>query len=333
MTALPCRLQNDSPPESIVERHLNKENDSPSIPNLIDDSMRRLNENKNLSKTPKLSSNLEITIDESNYVNFNDITKCTRSGEIISNGISKIGFNGLDKTNGKLNNFYIQINAPSTPTSLQSPQPPPLTLSTSPPLSTIINGYGNSTVKPILSTINQKNLNNLTNGNNAKSNQTNNIGNNIVMNHTNHIGGGSGDIGCNLATNSIHLNINTNINTIHPNSNYNSALNDYTIDTKSITTNRIDYNQNGLPVATTAALNKQPYDIYGGHQVLATNKSNTPNNVSSQAYVIHNGNGSLTNGNGGIKEMPRADNNSKGKYSSYFAFIFNCFASVAMMIQ
>lgn len=287
VTALPCRLQNDSPPESIVEPHLNKENDSPKIPNNVVDSHQRINENNNLIKTPKLPLDLENAIDESNYVNLNDITKCKaisndfarntpKSTDVIMNGMDK----PIDNKNGKLNNFYIQINSTST-----------------------ISKHNPS--KPIMSIVNQKNLNNLSNGggNIANSSLTNNINNNTSNTTNGHTNG--------FITNTNHLNNNFNgSNNSNTNGNCNGVLNDCSVDTKSIITNGVDHNKNGLPAVSTAHIQ---YDVASGHQMQCNNNKTGSSNATPQTYVIHNGNGLLTNGNNGIKEMPKADSN-KGKY-------------------
>lgn len=302
VTALPCRLQNDSPPESINEVHLNKESDKPKLLNTGVDSSQRINENNNLLKShPKLPPDLECTIDESNYVNLNDITKCKaisndynnmrsaqKSTDAIKNGIEKSSQNTIENKNSKLNNFYLQINSTST----------------------IANGH--STSKPIMSIVNQKNLNNLNNGNIGKNCLTNNINNNNnnnnggVNTHTN-------NNGCLAVNTANHLNNNCNgiNNSNNTNSiNCNGVQNECVTDAKSIMTNGIDYNKNGLPTVSTT---HTQYDVIGGHnQVQCANKTGSSNNAPPQTYVIQNGNGLLTNGNTSIKEMPRADSN-KGK--------------------
>ncbi|XP_031617719.1 uncharacterized protein LOC116337370 isoform X3 [Contarinia nasturtii] len=283
VTALPCRLQNDSPPNSIDQPNLNKENDSQKLLNTITDSQPRINENNNLIKTSKFLP--ESAIDESNYVNLNDITaKCKvissdftrnsqRTKESPVNGVEKTNqnhINVIDNKNNLVNNFYLHINSSST-----------------------INNAYNAT-KPIISIVNQKNLNNM-----AKNSQnpvtTNGNSNNLISGFTTNANG---------LINNFNANNNNNINS-NMNSNGNSVLNDATIDTKSITTNGVDYNKNGLPAVSTTHMN----DVNtNGHQIQATNKSGICNNITPQTYVIHNGNG-LTNGNNGIKEMPRIDSN------------------------
>lgn len=258
---------------------------------MVFDSSPHLNENNNVLKVqPKLPPELECRIDESNYVNLNDITKCKaisndynhmrsgscaqKSADALKNGTEKSAqthING-DNKNGKLNNFYLQINSTAA----------------------IANGH--STSKPIMSIVNQKNLNNIAK-NCLTSNSTNN--NSGVTTHTNNNGG--------PAINPPNCNgINTN-NSI----NCNGVPTECVIDTKTIPTNGIDYNQNGLP--TVAAAHTQ-YDVIGGqNQVQYANRNGSLNNgLAPQSYVIHNGNGLLTNGNASIKEMPRADSN-KGK--------------------
>lgn len=282
VTALPCRLQNDSPPNSIEQSHLNKENDSPVVASLNGDALQRINENNNLIKAPKLPPDIESAIDESNYVNLNEITaKCKaisndfarsaqKPAEHLINGIEKpTGQTHIDNKASKLNNFYLQIN------------------------STASNGHNAS--KPIMSIVNQKNINNL-NNNIPKTGLANHINGNA--NHTNGFAG-----------NAIHLNntINGNIN-----NNGNGVLNDSSVDScKSITTNGMDFNKNGLPAPSTAHLHN---DVANGHQTQCIKNGNpTP-----QTYVIHNGNGLLTNGNSGNKEMPRAD---KGELQSMLVLL------------
>lgn len=309
MTALPCRLQNDSPPNSIEQPHLNKENDSPiKTSHISTDSQQRIGENNNLIKTPKIPMEIENAIDESNYVNLNDITaKC----KVISNDLTMRNsqkvtdtiVNGMDKSNqyhathetknSKLNNFYLQIN------------------STSP----ITNGHNAS--KPIMSIVNQKNLNNLNSSNIVKSNLAN------VSN------GNSNGIINSCVTNANHLNsnFNSNSNNNGTNGNCNGVQIDTSIDTKSmktITTNGTDYNKNGLPAVSTTHM---PNDVVNGHQMQCTNKNANTNNAAPQSYVIHNGNGVIANSNNGMKELPRSD---KGKLlcssRSFlaFSFHFNC---------
>lgn len=285
VTALPCRLQNDSPPNSIEQQHLNKENDSPTIPNNLTDTQQRINENNNLIKAPKLPPEMENVIDESNYVNLNDITsKCKvissnftrnaqKSTDNLINGMEKSGqnhINVIDNKNNLLNSFYLQINSTAT----------------------INNGY--NTPKPIISIVNQKNLNNLNNSNIAK-NSLNSVSNSNSNNLTNN--------GFATTANNFNSSNNNNVN-----GNCNGVLNETSVDSKSITTNGIDYNKNGLPTVSTST-HMQTND---GHQMQCTNKSGISNNVMPQTYVIHNGNGLLTNGNNGIKELPRIDSN-KGK--------------------
>lgn len=309
VTALPCRLQNDSPPNSIEQPHLNKENDSPiKTSHISTDSQQRIGENNNLIKTPKIPMEIENAIDESNYVNLNDITaKC----KVISNDLTMRNsqkvtdtiVNGMDKSNqyhathetknSKLNNFYLQIN------------------STSP----ITNGHNAS--KPIMSIVNQKNLNNLNSSNIVKSNLAN------VSN------GNSNGIINSCVTNANHLNsnFNSNSNNNGTNGNCNGVQIDTSIDTKSmktITTNGTDYNKNGLPAVSTTHM---PNDVVNGHQMQCTNKNANTNNAAPQSYVIQNGNGVIANSNNGMKELPRSD---KGKLlcssRSFlaFSFHFNC---------
>ncbi|XP_055315365.1 FH1/FH2 domain-containing protein 1 isoform X4 [Sitodiplosis mosellana] len=289
-TALPCRLQNDSPPNSIEQTHLNKKNDSPIIPNIITDSQPRINENNNLIKAPKIPPDLETVIDESNYVNLNDITaKCkaidfTRNAQkptdILTNGMEKSSQNHMNvidnKNNSLLNNFYLQINSTST----------------------ITNGY--NTCKPIISIVNQKNLNNLNNSNNSinlAKNSLNSVSNSNSSNLS---------IGNTNKLNSSNGNGNGNGNNNNTNSNCNGVLNDASVDAKSITTNVADYNKNGLPSVST--LTHLQNDLTNGHQMQCTNKSGISNSVT---YVIQNGNGLLSNGNNGIKELPRIDSSNK----------------------
>lgn len=288
VTALPCRLQNDSPPNSIEQPHINKENDSPIKSNNITDSQQRINENNNLINTPKIPPDLECVIDESNYVNLNDINaKCKaissdfmrntqKSTDILCNGIDKSSqnhMNVIDNKHNLLNNFYLQINSTSTP---------------------ITNGFNTS--KPIISIVNQKNLNNLNNSNLAKSSL-----NSVSNNNSNNLSNGS-----NVNANNFNSSNNNNVN-----NNCNGVLNDtLSVDAKSITTNGVDYNKNGLSTVVTATNGQN--DVANGHQMQCTNKNGISNNVTMQTYVIHNGNGLLTNGNNGIKELPRNDSN-KGK--------------------
>lgn len=291
MTALPCRLQNDSPPNSIDQPHLNKGNDTPKIPNLINDSSQRINENNNLIKTPKLPPDIENAIDESNYVNLNEITaKCksiasdfTRNiqkpTDIITNSMEKPNMNGIDNKNSKLNNFYLQINSTA-----------------------MSNGYNTS--KPIMSIVNQKNLNNINNNNN-------NLSKNGLTNVSNTNGLTNG-----FSANNLNNNFNSNNNN-NLNGNCNGVLNDNGVDGNTITTNGIDYNKNGLPAVSTTHMQN---DVANGHQTQCMNKNGNPNNATPQTYVIHNGNGLLTNGNNGIKDIPRVDSN-KGKYSCFCVLI------------
>lgn len=316
MTALPCRLQNDSPPNSIEQAHSNKENDSPKKPSIVIESHQRNSECNNnnsnsngLIRTPKLPPDIESVIDESNYVNLNDITaKCKAiSSDITRNGqkVTDAPINGMDKSNqnhinaidnksSKLNNFYLQINSTSTVTN------------------------GHNVTKPIKSIVNQKNLNNLSNSNLAKCSPSN-INNNSSNSLTN-----------GFTTNANHLNNNFNSsNSINSNGNCNGVLNDGSADTKSITSNGHDYNKNGLPAVSTAHMQ---YDVTNGQQMQANSKAESSNHVATpQTYVIHNGNGLLTSGNNGIKESPRTDC-SKGEYIDFRFYSselkFHCMAII-----
>lgn len=345
VTALPCRLQNDSPPESINEMHLNKDRDAPPklLNTVADPSAKHIKENNNLLKShPKLPPDLECAIDESNYVNLNDITKCKaaiandfnnmrsaqKATDAMKNGMEKSSqnhINTIDNKNGsKLNNFYRQINSTST----------------------IANGH-HGTSKPIMSIVNQKNVNNLSNGCNniAKNGLTNNINSNNNNNNINNINNNgvntNNSNGC-LAVNAAnHLNnncngINNNNNNSSSNTNTNSTNcngvvpNECVIDAKLITTNGIDYNKNGLPTPIVSTPHTQ-YDVIGGHnqaQCGANKTGGSSQNAPPQSYVIQNGNGLLTNGNASIKEMPRADSN-KGKNWPFFCF---CFSAVVMHV-
>lgn len=303
VTALPCRLQNDSPPNSIEQPHLNKENDSPTkTSNILTDSPQRIGENNNSIKTPKMPLDLENAIDESNYVNLNDLTaKCKAMSNDLSirnsQKVTDVIVNGVDKSNqyhlnanienknSKLNNFYLQIN-PTLP---------------------ITNGHNVQATKPIMSIVNQKNLNNL----NSSNNNNNNIAKSNLTNVSN---GNSNGLINSCVTNANHLNSNnSNSNSNNNNSNAtNGSCNgqiDTSIDTKlmkTITTNGNDYNKNGLPAVSTTHMQN---DVVNGHQTQCTNKNGNANNVAPQSYVIHNGNGLMTNGNNGIKELPRSDCN------------------------
>lgn len=294
VTALPCRLQNDSPPNSIEQPHLNKENDSTTISNILNDSQQRINENNNLIKAPKLPPEMENAIDESNYVNLNDITaKCkvmssdfTRNAQkptdIVINGMemsSQNHMNVIDNKNNLLNSFYLQINSTS-----------PLT-----------NGY--STSKPVITIVNQKNFNNLNNNCSLAKNTLNNVSNN-----------NSSSLSNGFATNANSFN-SCNNNNNNVNSNCNGVLNDNLVDAK--TTTGVDYNKNGLPVVSTTT--HMQNDVANGHQMQCANKNGISNNVTSPTYVIHNGNGLLTNGNNGIKELSRIDSN-KGMYMRCWFF-------------
>lgn len=316
VTALPCRLQNDSPPESINEVHLIKESDTPKILNKVFESKQHLNENNNLLKLPpKLPPDLDCQIDESNYVNLNEISKCKaisndyngmrgsihKTADVIKNGIEKSGanhLNGVENKNVKLNSFYLQINSTST----------------------IANGHSTSK-HPIVSIVNQKNLNNI-----AKNALTNNINSNSTNANAN--------TNCNgaalaVATANQLNNNNNNLNGNNKSNNSDSincngvlAANECVIDTKSITANGIDYNKNGLPTVSTA---HAQYDVSGGHnQVQYANRNGSLSNGMPQSYVIQNGNGLLTNGNASIKEIPRADNN-KGKNGAMACFNVSAF--------
>lgn len=286
---MPCRLQNDSPPNSINQPHLNKENELQKLSNTINEnSQQRINENNNLIKSTKFPENV---IDESNYVNLNEITtKCKviptdfsrnaqRPKENSVNGVEKTNqnhINVIDNKNNLVNNFYLQINSAST----------------------ITNAYNTS--KPIISMVNQKNLNNMAKNGQNTINSNGNANNLMINGFTTNTNGLNNNFN---ASNNNNINSNMNING-------NGVLNDASIDTKSITTNGIDYNKNGLPAVSTSHIN----DVTNGHQMQCTNKSGIcNNNITPQTYVIHNGNG-LTNGNNGTKEMPRIDSN-KGKYA------------------
>lgn len=320
---------------------MNKVNDTPPklLNAMVDASAKHIKDNNNLLKThPKMPPDLECAIDESNYVNLNDLTKCKaalandyhnmrhsgapKPSDAIKNGIEKSSqshINTIENKNGtKLNNGYRQINSTST----------------------IANGH-NGTSKSIMSIVNQKNVNNLSNGcNSAAKNgltntiNSNNSNNNNINNNSNSVQSNNSN-GC-LAVNAAnHLNNNNNCNGINDNNNNNNTTNsnssssntntistncngvvpnECVIDAKLITTNGIDYNKNGLPTPLVSTTHTQ-YDVNGGHnqaQCGANKTGGSSQNAPPQSYVIQNGNGLLTNGNASIKDMPRADT-SKGK--------------------
>lgn len=280
VTALPCRLQNDSPPNSINEINLIESIDS----NGNEKVQQRTSERNNLLKPSKLPLVIEKTIDESNYVNLNVLTaKCKAISEEYarSTAINESKSNvDVDSANqNKMNNFYLQMNS----SSVKGPAIPN---------------------KSMLSIINQKNLNNL-NGNVHSTTPTCNALNNLN-------GNGYSEFIENL-------NDFTNNNNNNSSTNCNSSLStDPISDTKIGSTthsqtinNNVDFNKNGLPVIPPTHLQN---DCVNGHQTQGTNnKIQHSNGNTQQTYVIHNGNGLLTNGNNNIKDLPKTPEINKGK--------------------
>lgn len=206
MKALPCRLQNDSPPQSLNGSHLDRnvylndatdsEIDSSAVNN------RSVHNNGIVIKSARMP-------DEMAYVNLNKIVEdecdvlaneLQGGHEAMANGAMHRSVdtniahyasesetnNAYDNTNNssnsnKLSNFYMQVMPP--------PPPPPLP----PPPPTLIawnNNSGDCAVKSIVSTPNQKTNNNFSNGTAAPINSlyTDNGNGNTPSNNGNEYG-------------------------------------------------------------------------------------------------------------------------------------------------
>lgn len=167
VTALPCRLQNDSPPNSISENSYNNCNQSLSKIICNNNNSHAINENNNSINFEKLLPDIANNIDESNYVNLNSIAskyklistelarpdcvaekhlKSTLDMSTTPNGVHKRQINvEIDNRASKLKTLYPQMNSTGT------------------------NTIGNITNQSLL-IINQKNVISISNNNYCNSN-------------------------------------------------------------------------------------------------------------------------------------------------------------------